>query len=131
MKQRNDFVTNSSSSSFIIARKPELNDRQKDAIVDFVVRHFLGERLVGPNDSPEDTADALKEIDEMYEYWGESIPPRVRKALEDGLTVYGGELVFDGREWDLADIHEQFWNVIEASADSSADFVPIDTDLAY
>ena len=41
MKTRSDFVTNSSSSSFIIARSEELTEKQKDAILDFVTKNFL------------------------------------------------------------------------------------------
>ena len=40
-----DYVTNSSSSSFIIARREALSQRQKDAIVDFVVSRMLGEKV--------------------------------------------------------------------------------------
>lgn len=47
MKVRTDFVTNSSSSSFILARKAELSEKQKEAIVEFVVERMLGEKYGG------------------------------------------------------------------------------------
>ena len=38
-----DFVTNSSSSSFILARNEHLNEKQKDKIIEYVEKTFLGE----------------------------------------------------------------------------------------
>ena len=40
-KYRVDYVTNSSSSSYIIARKAELSEEQKEEIVKFVEENFL------------------------------------------------------------------------------------------
>ena len=48
MKLRCDFVTNSSSSSFVLARKGGLSDRQKQAIINFVETYFLGEEVFRP-----------------------------------------------------------------------------------
>ena len=60
MKVRTDFVTNSSSNSFILARKGELTEKQKDAIIQFVENEILGKKMLTPDNSE-------KEIQEIFE----------------------------------------------------------------
>ena len=45
MKIRTDFVANSSSSSFILARKGALTEQQKAAIIAYVEENLLGQRV--------------------------------------------------------------------------------------
>ena len=45
MKIRTDFVANSSSSSFVLARKGALNEKQKAAVIAYIEENLLGRRV--------------------------------------------------------------------------------------
>ena len=90
MKIRTDYVTNSSSSSFILARKEELSEAQKEAVLGYVARKMLGNAILTPSSSEE---EIQKTFDDFY--ISEENQAAIRQALADGKTVYRGCVNFE------------------------------------
>ena len=61
MKIRTDFVSNSSSSSFVLARKGGLNEKQKEAVIRYVEEHMMGKPLP-PMEEGEDLDDYRERV---------------------------------------------------------------------
>ena len=121
MKVRIDFITNSSSSSFIVARKNELSDKQKAAIIKFVEENFFGEKILSPESSEEEITTVIE--DESLEYDEKSI----RKALKQGQSIYLGYVAYDDGEYRMSDLFQDFWKAF-SKADNK-NFTQINTEL--
>lgn len=126
MKIRTDFVTNSSSSSFILARNSEMNEKQKEEILKYVEENFLGDPVLTPESSEE---EIQKLFEDDWEFRDEETQELTRKALREGKSIYSGCVCFEESDYDYADVFEKIWDIMKNNGDD--DFVEIDCDLSY
>lgn len=126
MKARMDFVTNSSSSSFILARKPGMSEKQKEAVIQFVEKELLGKEILTPESTEEEIQEVFEE--EEWGYFNEDRQKEIREALKSGKSIYSGWVSFEG-DYDYAEMLEKVWKLMEENSDG--DFIAIDDDLSY
>lgn len=110
MKKRLDFVTNSSSSSFIIARKKELTEKEKEKILDFVLKNFF---------YPQEVISTQEELDEyarenwyykgqLDSYYKEKYQ-KFKEAIDDGKVISHGHISREEADYDLMNLYQKIW----------------------
>ncbi len=124
MKIRTDFVSNSSSSSFVLARKGGLNEKQKEAVIRYVEEHMMGKPL-----PPMEEGEDLDDYRERVDCWMTCDLEKLRRAQEEGMTLYGGYVVFECCDYNYANVFQNIWRIAEEADDTN--FRQLDTDLSY
>lgn len=134
MKTRNGFVTNSSSSSFILATAKKFTEEQNQIILNYAKNKLLGETVATTKEELDRFFLDFYSLDVNKEGWQEYCSANrekyyfdALKAIEEGKEIRIGRVDFEESDWDLADIYRSLWKEL----DKTDDFNGIETCLDY
>lgn len=108
MKLTSDYVTNSSSANFILARKGKLTKSQIQKLIKCIESKFLGEVVLKHNASEEEIQNFLNDS-----YLSEQQEQMIRDELKDGKDIYEGMVTFEEAEYNIGTIYENVWNALD------------------
>lgn len=108
MKLTSDFVTNSSSANFIIARKGKLSKNQIQKLIKRIESKFLGEIVLKHDATEEEIQNFLDDS-----YLTEKQEQMIRDELKDGKDIYKGTVSFEEAEYHIEAIYENIWDSLD------------------
>lgn len=108
MKITTDYVTNSSSANYIIARKGKLNKSQIKKLIECIESDFFGEIVLKHNATEEEIQNYLKDA-----YLTDKEEQMLREELKEGKDIYEGMVSFEEAENDIAELYDDIWTALE------------------
>ena len=108
MKITTDYVTNSSSANYIIARKGKLNKSQIKKLIECIESDFLGEIVLKHDATEEEIQNYLKDS-----YLTDEEEQMLREELKEGKDIYEGMVSFEEAENDIAELYDDIWTALE------------------
>lgn len=132
MKFRTSFVTNSSSSSFILGLKDNLTEEQKNMILEYALDTFFGHKVASTKEELDEFYKSYYDVDVSNPNWREEDDyyaddyDTALEAINAGKTIRLGRVDYEDADWQLSHMYQDLWKQMDKDA-----FTGIDTDLSY
>ena len=108
MKITTDYITNSSSANYVIARKGKLNKSQIKKLIECIESDFLGEMVLKHDATEEEIQNYLNDS-----YLTDEEEQMIRDELKEGKDIYEGMVSFEEAENDIAELYDDIWTSLE------------------